>query len=270
MSSSPSSTTVFQPDIYPIYPLISGSASTDLGTWEPLFFEQQAAPNTRGHFLIKMNILQSLQTPIHKGIVQVATGALVPNNSTGIMPSEECFQSYLIMHKTGSEAIIQNMALGSSTNIQDLSEDIDRELASIFVVAKEEFFEDGIKSEFSRRLSSIVTRYGTEAIGAITDLIIGEKVNSETASEALRWLGLIDHSQTYNQRLVLSEIALFAASPKVRDGAALGLAFLDDPAAIPYLKRAIEREQIDGLKKDLEQVLEQLENTINAARTKDY
>ena len=37
------------------------------------------------------------------------------------------------------------------------------------------------------------------------------------------------------------------------------LASLDDPRAIPYIKRAIEREQCEAFRKNMEQVLVQLE-----------
>jgi HEAT repeat protein len=90
---------------------------------------------------------------------------------------------------------------------------------------------------------------------------VTEQVNAEVASEAMRWLGHIDHPITYRSRLHLLERSLHNSSARVRDGAGLGLASLDDPHAIPYLKQAIEREQYQELRHDLKQVVIQLEST---------
>jgi hypothetical protein len=131
---------------------------------------------------------------------------------------------------------------------------------AIFWAAKREFFEDGTESVFSRQLNSFVREYGNDLMEAITYLIVYERVNPEVAGEALRWLGRIEHSGSYNYRLWLLERSLRLSSARVKDGAILGLASMDDKDAIPYLKVAIEQEQCSELKADMEQVLEQLEN----------
>jgi hypothetical protein len=48
-------------------------------------------------------------------------------------------------------------------------------------------------------------------------------------------------------------------SPVIRDGAALGLAALGSREAIPVLRQAVKDERVEGLRKDLEQVLRELE-----------
>lgn len=151
--------------------------------------------------------------------------------------------------------------LENSTARQKRPEEIDREIETLFEAAKEQYFEDGIESEFSRQLVHLVKKYGNDAVEGIGDLIINERVNPEIASEALRWLGHMDDPVAYHHRLHLLERSLYGSAAWVRDGAALGLAFLDDPHAIPYLKQAISRERCTELRKDMEQVLIQLENT---------
>ena len=47
----------------------------------------------------------------------------------------------------------------------------------------------------------------------------------------------------------------------VRDGAGLGLSFLDDPRSIPDLEEAIKNESSKALKEDLVLVLNQLKET---------
>jgi hypothetical protein len=62
--------------------------------------------------------------------------------------------------------------------------------------------------------------------------------------------------------LWLLERSLGSRSSRIRDGAVLGLAFLDDAAAIPYLRQVIDREPVKELRADMEQVLAQLESSL--------
>jgi len=128
----------------------------------------------------------------------------------------------------------------------------------IFTKAKEEIFEDGMESVFSRNLSNFVKSYSHSAMEAIISVVLSNQTNAEVASEALRILGRLNHKSTYRERLWLLERGLYSDSARVRDGAILGLAFLDDPLAIAPLKSAIEREKIQELLQDMKQVLAQL------------
>ena len=150
--------------------------------------------------------------------------------------------------------------LGTSTEPHETLDSLYSKLEAIFWAAKGEYFEDGMESEFTRQLNYIVKKYGSAAIEAITCLLVYEKVNPEVAGEALRWLGRIEHPESYEYRRWLLERSLNLNSTRVRDGAILGLSSMDDQHAIPYLKQAIEREQCAELKVDMEQVLEQLES----------
>ena len=67
--------------------------------------------------------------------------------------------------------------------------------------------------------------------------------------------------QLHKDKLELCKKDLFSESHYVRDEAGLGLASLDDPIAIPEIQNAIAREKNKELKKDLELVLNQLEET---------
>jgi len=157
---------------------------------------------------------------------------------------------------------------GSSTLPPDQPDEISNEFEILFDKAKEEVFEDGMESEFSKNLVFLIKKYGNAAIVVLERLIGAEQVNTEVASEAMRWLGHLEHPITYRSRLHLLERSLHNLSTRVRDGAALGLASLDDPHAIPYLKWAIEREEYEELRHDLEQVLTQLESTYSAFSVK--
>lgn len=147
-------------------------------------------------------------------------------------------------------------------------EDINQLVDAAFKEAIEQDFEDGMESEFSRRLPSLLRNYGIFAVQEIAHVITRGRVNSEVVSEALRWLGRMDDPATHSSRLWILEKSLALTSAQVRDGAALGLASMDDPDAIPSVKRAIERENYIELRKDMKQVLEDLEATRSATFAK--
>ncbi|MFH1907890.1 MAG: HEAT repeat domain-containing protein [Chloroflexota bacterium] len=136
---------------------------------------------------------------------------------------------------------------------------LDKQANSIFAGAKEEIFEDGMESDFSRNLSEFIASFGHSAMEVIIPIILSEHTNTDVASEAYRILGRLNHRITYRDRLWLLERGLYSASARGRDGAILGLAFLNDPLAIASLKSAIEREPNSELRKDMEQILAQLE-----------
>ena len=149
--------------------------------------------------------------------------------------------------------------LEHSTALQETPVELSRKIAVLFEAAKDQHFEDGMESEFSRELTTLIAAYGNMTVQELAYLVLSEKVNAEVASEALRWLGNMPHGASCHFRLWLLERSLLCSSPMVRDGAILGLASLDDPRAIPYIKRAIEPEQCEALRKNMEQVLVQLE-----------
>ena len=155
-------------------------------------------------------------------------------------------------------------------NITAQEEPLREIIKDLFWKAKEVAFEDGMETQFSKELIRLVKRHGKSAMEVITTLIVNENVDAEAASEALRWLGRMDHPPSYCDRRWLLEQSLFSLSALIRDGAALGLASLDDPHAIPYLQQAIEQEKYASLCEDLGQVLEQLESTRSAVSPEEH
>ena len=136
---------------------------------------------------------------------------------------------------------------------------LEQQARSIFFRAKEEVFEDGMESDFSQSLLSFIRSFGHSAMEVIIPIMRSEQTNTEIASEAFRILGRLNNKTTYRERLWLLERGLYSVSARVRDGAVLGLAFLNDPLVVAPLKAAIDRERIPELRKDMEQVLAQLE-----------
>jgi len=132
-------------------------------------------------------------------------------------------------------------------------------LMSLCCSAAGEHFEDGIESRFSQELVWMIAQQGGIVADVLSGLISLDRIDEEVASEGLRWVGLMEHPGSHFSRRRLLEKCLFAASPKVRDGAALGLAFLNDPHGIPYLRQAMNREEREWLRKRVRQVIDQLE-----------
>ena len=155
---------------------------------------------------------------------------------------------------------LRSEGIESSTIRQDYSKELSEEIYSLFKTSNEQNFEDGMETEFSKKLILLIKEYADEAIEIITSIILYERVNAEVATEALRWLGNIDHAPSYRFRLWLLERSLSSPKARIRDGAILGLSSLNDPHAISFLKLAIKQEKCTELRKDMEQVLAQLES----------
>jgi hypothetical protein len=93
----------------------------------------------------------------------------------------------------------------------------------------------------------------------LTPIFINEQINPDIIAEALQWIGRIEHIPTHNDRQQLLERCLFCSSPYIRDVAALGIASMNDPCTIPSLKLAIAKVTIFELRKDMKQVLLQMD-----------
>jgi len=147
----------------------------------------------------------------------------------------------------------------NSTTYQQRPEAIYSKMAALFAAATDEYFEDGIESDFSRGLLRLIGEHGEKAVIELAFLILHDEVNAEIAAEALRWLGHIEDARSYPKRLWVLERSLFTPAARIRDGAILGLASLNDPHAIRYLRKAIDQEPLLELRSDMEQVLAQME-----------
>jgi len=128
-----------------------------------------------------------------------------------------------------------------------------------FHAAAEEDFEAGLESRFSRRLAFLLARYGPAAIMPIGHMIASERTSDQVKWEALRVLGQVDSPSTHDQRRRILQRTLLDPSRWVRDGAALGLSWMEDPAAIPALEKAIDQEPTEELRRNLTVLLRHLQ-----------
>lgn len=133
---------------------------------------------------------------------------------------------------------------------------------SIFRAIAEEVIEGEIAEKLAKDFSELLRQYEGVAVNEIEHFILKEEISPESAEAVLLILGDTDHKPTYNYRRWLLEKALiYGSSPVVRDGANVGLAYMDDPHAIPFLKKAIRNEENPLLLKVMNKTLFQLEDT---------
>ena len=132
----------------------------------------------------------------------------------------------------------------------------------LFSMAENIAFEVGMTNQFSEDLERAIEVIGVPILVEIKRIILNEESSLTVAAETMRYIGNIE-SPTYRaERRELLETCLSASRfIWVKEGAAVGLSYIDDPQSIPVLKQAIQKENHQELKKDLIQVLKQLEET---------
>ncbi len=142
------------------------------------------------------------------------------------------------------------------------SDELRAQIESAFRVASGEDFEDGMDNSFAQYVQTTVMRFGDIALSEIAHFALHEEADPEVAAEALRTLGDFEHKVTYAYRRWLLEKALTTCSSLiVRDGANVGLAYMNDPHAIPYIQMAFQEATSELFRQVLAQTLAQLEET---------
>jgi hypothetical protein len=147
----------------------------------------------------------------------------------------------------------------SSTVDTEIDGALLNEVCELFEQGAAEFFHDGMQSNFSRTLLRMLAMRGQAAFRAIAEYLFSGNAKPDVVSEGLRWLADFNDASTLTQRWAILQQTLKDRSPRVRDGAILGFAALDDPRARPLLVGARQLEQIAELRALIDQVVAQLE-----------
>lgn len=153
----------------------------------------------------------------------------------------------------------------SGTAVLESDPELVNQVKDLFDQGASQFFEDGVHSAFSRSLLLMLAEHGRMAFMAIAEYLFSANVKPDIVSEALRWLADFSDPGTLVECWSILQRTLRDRSPRVRDGAILGFAALDDPRARPLLFEARHVEQIAELRRLIDQVIEQLNATANAA-----
>ena len=180
----------------------------------------------------------------------------------GLIRKSRFQETEVLNTSTSMKTDWSELFVGSTALIRVQEERTREELEVLFLSYAYEDFEDGMENDFIKRLRFCILRHGIKAVHAIAKIIVGRRANPQVISEALRWLGCISHPESYQSRLFLLEQSLGDPSRWIRDGAALGLASMNDVHAIPYLHEAIKREKIQDLQEDLQTILIRLERLL--------
>ena len=148
----------------------------------------------------------------------------------------------------------------SATTGSKVPQSLERELQRLFAEARYEVFEDGMGSDFSRRLEATIRAHGNLALLELNALLRVPTASPTVAAECLRIIGRLKDKQTHAfRRWILADL-LNAKSVLVRDAAIIGLSSLDDPSVLSSVRLALEKEESAELRFDLDQLREQLEN----------
>jgi HEAT repeats len=149
----------------------------------------------------------------------------------------------------------------SSSAVTGVNQIILSRVRDLFDRGAVEFFEDGMESQFSHSLLSMLRQDGAGTVRAIAEYLATGNPKVDVTSEALRSLADFDDRETLNARWQILKRALRHPSPAVRDGAILGFANLNDEGAVPVLESARSVEQISEIRKLIDQVIAQLKRS---------
>lgn len=202
------------------------------------------------------------------------TDELLPGYLTKVNQTVDKVRSFLYENATYTEwrvndsstmEAVKNTTIWSEEATTSASVDrglplhIVREVDHLISLGCNIIFEDGMLNEFSICLERLVLQYGSVLLDHLNQRLESNQIDEGVAYEMLRSLGEMEHIPSYGNRLYMLIDALKSTTAKVRDGAALGLALMDEPLAIPELKKAIHQEKISDLRDDMKLVLDQLE-----------
>lgn len=173
--------------------------------------------------------------------------------ATGQVPSSITYLSSRMRGEFQAEA-------DSSTIAAAVDPALLQKVKDLFEKGASEFFHDGVDSNFSRSLLTLLGSRGADALAAIAEYLSWNEGHPEVVSEALRWIAEVGGPETLPKRWSILRRGLKSRSPVVRDGAILGFAALDDRRAYPLLLEARESEQIRELRLLIESVAARLEH----------
>lgn len=159
--------------------------------------------------------------------------------------------------------VITPAAEGSTSMADELALEcaLDGSFESLFDRAMGETFFDGGDSQFNQDIAMAIEVYGDVAVRSFHKALTSHADEAEVIEEALRSIGLIEDVRTHHSRLAILVSELHSENPRTRDAASVGIASMDDPAAIPSIEQALQNEQSELLKASFQSALRQLRET---------
>ena len=164
--------------------------------------------------------------------------------------------------ETTAATQLREADVGSSTQFREISPDVRVNLHALWDAAREDVIEDGMRNSISERLPELIAKDFRAVLPVLISTIESRQLEPVIAAEVLKELGRYRDSASLPHRRWALARALSVPSPVIRDGAGLGLARLCDPASLPYLRRAVEREVDPQIRVDLQQVMDEIAETV--------
>lgn len=153
-------------------------------------------------------------------------------------------------------------AIESSTGPDPIGLDfqlrVNQVLEDLFSEASREMPEEYEPFRLGAGLDKLIRKYGKAVVREIGRLVASERFSADIRQDALTILGSIGDPPTHKDRVAILTHNLAAKDVCLRDGAASGLANIDDPATISEVLVALEREPSPRLRRKLQLVIDQL------------
>ena len=152
-------------------------------------------------------------------------------------------------------------SIDKSTLDVAIPREVEERLDRLCLAARDEQFEAGVESQFSRALQRLLWAYHpTAVLRSLRARLVNDDAGPEVLSEILQWASRQEAGAIRTHVIDLVAAGLHHASALVRDAAALALACLDERAAVAHLRQALEREAVPELREDLEDLIRSLES----------
>ena len=190
--------------------------------------------------------------------------------TTILLPHQPAYSSYLVNDENnavfeehvGSDVLLNRTSTSidveAKTN-QGLANEVKQLVQKICLNAKHEDFQDGIKTDFRNSLGSLIKKYEDAILIVLTDFFNDPFRDVETLAEVLMVVGNNSQYLSRHNSFQFINLGLLDNEPIIRDSAALAFSDIDDPSVIPFLQKAIEREKFNSLKKDFQDIIDELE-----------
>jgi len=182
-----------------------------------------------------------------------------------LMPVETDDKSEQPQNSTAMESdepenfpIVFDIASATDLDVAQSPEGIMNRIKDVLIVGEGEMLESGVVSELAEELAEVVRLFGSSAIRNIANNIFDGTVGPTVASEVLCILGDLDDGVTHDDRLSLLIKGLSNKSSRIRVGAVLGLARLEDLRSIDHLEAAHANEPYEFLQRYISQAIQVL------------
>ncbi len=185
------------------------------------------------------------------GAIEVPDRLMFPSSGTNL-PNAFVVELDPPFYHVGTAGV--SRAVEGASVRESLRKTIDR----LFVIAEGEHFEDGMESNLTIGLATVLRQYPREAFGILKAELSIRRFSQRILIEVLHFLGRFKGRGTADEQFGVVTAYLYHASPVIRDAAAVALAYMQDKRAIPVLEKVIAGEKVNSLREDMKVVLAEL------------